>query len=53
MVEDNIKLYYFNSAGRAEPIRLALYIGGIDFEDIRLTQDQFKSLKTSGFFKFG
>ncbi|CAD7700301.1 unnamed protein product [Ostreobium quekettii] len=42
-----LKLTYFNIKGRAEPIRLALYIGGIEFEDNRLTGEQFAELKPS------
>mmetsp|Transcript_294 Transcript_294/g.806 ORF Transcript_294/g.806 Transcript_294/m.806 type:complete len:231 (-) Transcript_294:341-1033(-) len=33
---DNCKVTYFPIAGRAEPLRLALTISGIPFEDIRL-----------------
>lgn len=41
-----ITLIYFRVAGRAEAIRLALVLGGIEFEDKRLTFEEFKS---SGF----
>ena len=34
--------------GRGEPIRLALYIGGIPFEDERVKGSDFKALKESG-----
>ncbi|CAD7700302.1 unnamed protein product [Ostreobium quekettii] len=42
-----LELTYFDTKGRAEPIRLALYIGGIQFEDKRVTGEQFASLKPS------
>lgn len=35
----------FVSQGRAEPIRLALAIGGIDFEDCRIEWDKWPSIK--------
>lgn len=38
-----ITLIYFTVAGRAEAIRLALVLGGIEFEDKRLTFEEFRS----------
>ncbi|KAG7401930.1 hypothetical protein PHYBOEH_009510 [Phytophthora boehmeriae] len=35
-----LKLTYFPVPGRAEPIRLALFISGIDFEDERVSFDE-------------
>uniref|UniRef100_K3W6R0 GST N-terminal domain-containing protein n=1 Tax=Globisporangium ultimum (strain ATCC 200006 / CBS 805.95 / DAOM BR144) TaxID=431595 RepID=K3W6R0_GLOUD len=35
-----LKLTYVDQAGRAEPIRLALFLGGIPFEDERLTHEE-------------
>ncbi|CAD7700303.1 unnamed protein product [Ostreobium quekettii] len=43
----SLKVTYFNFAGRAEPIRLALTIGGIDFEDQRLSFPEFGAMKPS------
>lgn len=51
--QKEIKLYYFNTTGRAEMIRLCFVIGGIKFEDIRLTYDEYNKKYESGFFKFG
>jgi len=40
-----IKLYYFDFAGRAEPIRLTLAGGKVDYEDVRVPRDQWPELK--------
>ncbi|TYZ67611.1 hypothetical protein PybrP1_007147 [[Pythium] brassicae (nom. inval.)] len=42
-----LKLAYFAFGGRAEAIRLALAIGGIPFEDERLSMNEFASRKAS------
>jgi len=43
----NLKLTYFDfPGGRGEPARLALFLGGIDFEDQRIPSDQWPALKT-------
>lgn len=36
-----IKLTYFDARARAEALRLAFHIGGVEFEDERLTYQQF------------
>lgn len=41
------RLLYFNSAGRAEMIRLAFAIGDIKFEDVRLSYDEWNAVKSS------
>ena len=43
----NIRIKYFDIQGPAEPSRLALAIGGVPFEDIRVSFDDFKALKSS------
>ena len=42
-----IKLVYFDARGRAEPTRLMLRHEGIEFEDIRLTSDEWVAHRTS------
>ena len=44
----SIKLYYFDFSGRAEIIRVCLYIAGISFEDIRLSNEQFEKMVQDG-----
>ncbi len=43
-----IKITYFPTEGRAEPIRLTLYVGGIEFEDERFTGEEIAVLKEEG-----
>jgi len=47
------KITYFLAPGRAEPLRLAYFIGGIDFEDHRIPFPEFANLKASGTFPYG
>ncbi len=48
----NLKLTYFDfDGGRGEPARLAMFIGGIAFDDDRLSFDAFRESKAS--FPFG
>ncbi|KAF1335298.1 Glutathione s-transferase, partial [Globisporangium splendens] len=42
-----LKLTYFPRPGRGEPIRLALHIGGIPFEDERITPEELAVRKPS------
>lgn len=36
-----------------EPLRLAMHHAGLEFEDIRLTREEFMTKKTSGELRFG
>ena len=38
---------------RAETSRLALFIGGIEFEDLRPSREEIAKMKTDGTFPFG
>ena len=50
----NIRLTYFNAPfWRAETSRIALHLGGIPFEDERMSHDQFRDLKASGKLPYG
>lgn len=48
-----IKMIYFDMKGRAEPTRLAFTIGGIDFEDERISREAFQAAKANGEYPFG
>jgi glutathione S-transferase len=47
------KLTYFDAPGRAEPIRVALHMGGIAFDDNRLKFPEFAEAKSKGEFPLG
>ena len=48
----NLRLTYFDiHGGRGEPARLAMYIGGVDFEDRRLSFKEFGAQRSSFPFK--
>jgi glutathione S-transferase len=46
--KDDMELVYFNAAGRAQPTRLVLSIGGVSFKDTRLSFPEFGALAGSG-----
>ena len=46
-------LQYFDCSGRGESIRIACYLGGIKFNDERLSNDQFGFKKAAGEFPLG
>eukprot|EP00698_Gefionella_okellyi_P003059 TRINITY_DN1287_c0_g1_i1.p1 TRINITY_DN1287_c0_g1~~TRINITY_DN1287_c0_g1_i1.p1 ORF type:complete len:210 (-),score=41.86 TRINITY_DN1287_c0_g1_i1:246-875(-) len=41
------KLTFFPTAGRAEVSRLAFVLGGVDFDDVRLSQPQWQAIKAN------
>eukprot|EP00608_Synchroma_pusillum_P005881 CAMPEP_0198419514 /NCGR_PEP_ID=MMETSP1452-20131203/263_1 /TAXON_ID=1181717 /ORGANISM="Synchroma pusillum, Strain CCMP3072" /LENGTH=207 /DNA_ID=CAMNT_0044139645 /DNA_START=96 /DNA_END=719 /DNA_ORIENTATION=- len=53
MATPPLRLTYFNIEARAEPVRLALKIGGVPFEDVRLTREAFMKRKAEGGFPTG
>jgi glutathione S-transferase len=48
-----LKLTYFDAPGRAEPIRCALRLSGLPFEDIRLKFPEFMAAKAQGALPLG
>lgn len=42
-----MKLHYFDTAGRAEALRLACAVGELEFEDFRFAHDQWPALKSN------
>ncbi len=49
----NITLTYFDAPGRAEPVRLALRLGGVPFTDTRVDFPTFAKLKAEGALPLG
>ncbi|RHY14973.1 hypothetical protein DYB25_005088 [Aphanomyces astaci] len=49
----SLELTYFDAGGRAEPIRLILAYGGIDFDDVRIPGKEFPEKKPSLDLPFG
>lgn len=48
-----LKVYYFDIPGKAEAIRLACAYGNLNWEDVRMTKDEFMVMKESGKLSFG
>ncbi len=42
-----VKLVYFKTEGRAEVIRIILSQAGVDFEDKRLSKEEWEAMKPS------
>lgn len=49
----SLRLRYFPFPGRAGPIRDALQIGRVDFEDVHIPPEQFRAKRAAGEFPFG
>ncbi len=48
-----LRLTYFDSPGRAEPVRIAFFLAGLAFEDRRLKFPEFTALRAEGAFPLG
>lgn len=48
-----LRLTYFDAPGRAEPVRIALALAGLPYEDRRLKYPEFAALKEQGAFPLG
>ena len=46
-VKPKIRLIYFDSKGLAEVARLILAQAGVEYEDVRITQEEWPKLKPS------
>eukprot|EP00920_Eleutheroschizon_duboscqi_P037126 GHVT01088906.1.p1 GENE.GHVT01088906.1~~GHVT01088906.1.p1 ORF type:complete len:108 (-),score=16.23 GHVT01088906.1:1775-2098(-) len=42
-----MRLTYFDSKAKAESVRLAFFIGGVEFEDKRVSREEFGAMKES------
>lgn len=49
----SLKVYYFNIAGKGEPIRLACEYGKLNWEDVRVSGNEFAAMKDSKKLDFG
>jgi len=47
-----VKFYYLDKRVKGEQIRLALVVGGIPFEDVRVSYDDVASMRDTGFLPF-
>jgi glutathione S-transferase len=51
--DTKLELIYFDIPGKAEAIRLAAAVGNVPLEDVRVTRDKFREMKTSGELPYG
>eukprot|EP00930_Biecheleria_cincta_P047084 TRINITY_DN32575_c0_g1_i1.p1 TRINITY_DN32575_c0_g1~~TRINITY_DN32575_c0_g1_i1.p1 ORF type:complete len:240 (-),score=57.77 TRINITY_DN32575_c0_g1_i1:130-849(-) len=52
-IQPKLRLLYFDVTAKGEPIRLALFHAGLDFDDVRLSSAEFKKMKEDGKLGFG
>merc|ERR1719223_1474527 len=48
-----LRLTYFDISGRAEVSRLLLTLGGVEFEDVRVSREEWGKLKAEGVSPYG
>ena len=48
-----VKVYYFDIYAKAEPIRMLLNHAKVEFEDVRMTQEQWPAIKQELNLEFG
>lgn len=46
-IKHSYTLFYFNVKALAEPLRYLFAYGGIEYEDVRVTRDEWPALKPS------
>ena len=51
--KQKMKLVYFDIYGKAEPIRMALWKAGIEYEDVRLNKEGWLKYKDEKTLEFG
>mmetsp|Transcript_48462 Transcript_48462/g.141204 ORF Transcript_48462/g.141204 Transcript_48462/m.141204 type:complete len:249 (+) Transcript_48462:66-812(+) len=51
--QPKLKLLYFDIAGKGEPLRLLMNHAGLEFEDVRMTREEFMKKKEGGELQFG
>jgi len=49
----DLELFYFDTEGKGEPIRLAAVVGNVALKDTRLKREEFGAMKESGKLAFG
>ena len=43
-----LRYYYLDKRVKGESVRLALVVGGIEFEDVRLTYEEVQNMRAAG-----
>eukprot|EP00927_Polykrikos_kofoidii_P078704 TRINITY_DN75518_c0_g1_i1.p1 TRINITY_DN75518_c0_g1~~TRINITY_DN75518_c0_g1_i1.p1 ORF type:complete len:265 (-),score=40.43 TRINITY_DN75518_c0_g1_i1:139-891(-) len=51
--QHKLRLIYLDAKCRGEPLRLALVVSGLPFEDVRASYEEIADMRTSGYLPFG